>query len=127
MRLVAVQYSACHCPEAVRGDVAGLVFHAAQGHDQGSRGNMFALAPAGRGNMNFPFPLKSWSRFMSSLTGQGNHMVESGLHPLGLDVPFGLFQVDFFPHAADQFTRAQHDIGRELQRQGYGVCLPPLR
>lgn len=61
------------------------------------------------------------------LAGQGNHMVEFRLHALGLDVPFDLFQIDFFPHAADQFTRAQHDVGRELKRQGDKVGLPPLR
>lgn len=58
MRLVAIQDGACLCPEAVRGEVAGLVFHTPESHDQGC-GVMCSPRPRlEEGNINSPFPLK---------------------------------------------------------------------
>ena len=50
-------------------------------------------------------------------------MVESRLHVLGLDVPFGFVEANFNPPAAEQLPRAQHGIGAiwSVSATGY-VC-----
>lgn len=73
MRLVAVQNGACHCPEAVLCEVAGLVFHTPESHDQGCGSDIFATTTAGRGEHKLAVAaelIKSLHQ-LHSLMGQG--------------------------------------------------------
>lgn len=53
----------------------------------------------------------------SRLAGQGHHMLDPGLHPLGRDAPFGLVQVDLAaPSGLAQFlARPGEDHGQQAQ------------